>query len=128
MPLRVGCPLALAVTAALVAMVAYGFSRITGHAYGDRGWGYYLQQFLVIGLPFGVLALARTRDWPAWLLALALTGGLWGWYLYDLGRAAGVNFLLGFIQLAAAPLIISGLALAAAGMRGKIPEWGAEAE
>ena len=128
LPVQAGCPLALAVAAALVALVALGFSHVTGHPYGDRGWGLYLLEFLVIGLPFGVLAVARTRDWLGWLFAVALTVGVWGWYLYDLDQETGVNFLLGFIQLLAAPLIISGLALATAGMRGKIPDWGVDAE
>ena len=82
----------------------------------------------MIGLPFGVLAVARTRDWLAWLLALMLTAAVWGWYLHELSVRTGVNFLLGSVQLLVAPFLISGLALAMAGMRGNIPDWAVDAE
>ena len=78
---------------------------------------------VIIGVPFVVLALAGTPDCASWLLAIVLTAALSGHYLYDLSRepGTGVNFVLGFVQMIIAPIVISGLALVTAGLRGKIP-------
>lgn len=99
---------------------------VSGRELRADDWGYYLFQIAIIGIPFAALAVARTRDWLAWLLAVAFTAAVWGYYLYDLTRNTGVNFILGPVMMIAAPVVISGLCLAAAGMRDKIPDWGRE--
>jgi hypothetical protein len=121
---KIGCPFALLLTAAIIAAVEAGRSFVLDRPWSLPTWD--LLTFLTVGAPFGVLAIARTRDWLAWSLALALTAALWGWFLYDLTLHNGVNFAFGPIQLFLAPLIISGFALVAAGLRGTIPDWGVE--
>jgi hypothetical protein len=117
--LRLGCPLALLLAAALTAAVetlAYGRTFQTGE------WQSFLLLAAFIGLPFGVLALACVRDLLAWLIALALTIGLWA-YMAHADRGS-TDFVWGFAVLLA-PLTIAGLCLAVAGMRGRIA-WATE--
>ena len=125
--MRWGCPLALAVTLFLMIAISAAFdwgnpAPITS----DIGWETFIF-IAMIGAPFAALAVARTRDWPAWLLGVALTASLWGYHIYELHREPGVNFLLGFVFMAS-PVAFAALCLAVAGMRGRIPDWGLEGE
>ncbi|HEX8363733.1 MAG TPA: hypothetical protein VF603_00440 [Allosphingosinicella sp.] len=126
LPFRFGCALALAVAASFVIAVAAGHSYISALPFLHHDWGYYLAELCLIAVPFGALAVARTRDWLAWAVAVFLTAAVWGWHLHDLSRQTGVNIGLGIIMMLVAPLLISGFSVAIAGMRGKIPDWGQE--
>ena len=111
-----------------MAAVCVGAGLISRRGFQIEDWDFYLFQLVIIGVPFGVLAVARTRDWLAWLLAVILTAAVWGYYLYDLSRHEGVNFLLGPIMVLLAPITISGFSLVTAGMRRMIPDWGVDEE
>ena len=126
LPVRWGCALAFAITSAFVAAIAVGFSLITGRALRGADSVVWLLELAIIGPPFVLLGLGGIRDRLAWAVALVLTAILWTWYLYDLSRGTGVNFLLGFIQVFVAPISISLLSFATAGMRGTIPDWDAD--
>ncbi|HZF93778.1 MAG TPA: hypothetical protein VEZ20_02790 [Allosphingosinicella sp.] len=115
LPFRIGCPLALLLTAIVIIAVEIVHPRPWRPGFD------HLSTAAIVGAPFALLALARTRDWAAWLVAIALTAGLWAWFLYDLAQNRGVNIGLGFLQLVVAPFFISALALVTAGVRGRIP-------
>jgi hypothetical protein len=121
---RLGCPLALALTAAFVLFAEAGRAWVMGRAMSLEWWP--LPQLGALAAPFLVLAAARTRDWMAWSVAIALTAALFCWLFYSLSLREGVNFTFILVQLFVAPLAISGLAVATAGARGRIPDWGQE--
>jgi hypothetical protein len=122
LPARLGCPLALAITLAIGIAIDRGMGG-EGRSLRLDEWPSHALGFAFIGAPFAVLALARTPDWLAWLVAVVLTAALWGYHLYELSHHEGVNFVLGPI-LMMAPLAISGICLSLAGMRGKVPHLG----
>lgn len=119
LPVRLGCPLALAVTMAMSIGINWGMGG-EGRPFRLGEWPSYALNFAFVGAPFAVLALARTPDWLAWLVAIVLTAAMWGYHLYELSQNEGVNFVLGPI-LMVAPLVISGICLSLAGMRDKVP-------
>ena len=123
MSARTGCFLAFIVTAAFVAAIAVGFSLITGRPLRDDDLGIRLLEMAIIAPPFALLGLGGIRDRLAWAVALLLTAIVWLSYLYDLSRDTGVNFLFGVIMIFIAPIVISLLSFAVAGMRGTIPDW-----
>ena len=118
---RIGCPLALVLTAALIAGL-----QILVIDRPFRAGGLWADPLFVglIGLPFAALAVAKARDLVAWLIAVGLTAAAWTWVLYP--RGVGVNFGLAlFIWLP--PLVITPACLSIAGMRGRIA-WAREGE
>lgn len=123
---RFGCPLSIVLTAATIAAVEVARARLLEREISFDRWSLFTAA--VVAAPFAVLAIARTRDWLAWVLAIAATLGSWAWLLRDLTFHHGVNFGLGIMQQFVAPLLISVLALATAGVRGKIPDWGIDAD
>jgi len=126
LPIQYGCALALALTAGFLFIVAAGLAYDRQQPIPSDAFG--LFEFVVVGLPFAVLAVARTRDWLAWLVAIALTSAGWGWLVYEASLDQGANIGGGFFIYIVAPLIISGASLTTAGLRGKIPDWGQEPE
>lgn len=116
---RIGCPLALLLTALLAGAANYLLFRRPISA-GDRFDLIILIGF--IGLPFAALAVARTRDVLAWLFAIALTAGIWVLAFSPLWE--GVEYSVGFFMWFTPPAI-AGACLAIAGMRGRIP-WAIE--
>lgn len=124
LPIQWGCALAFALSASFVAIVMLRIWWVTGHRFRTEDLPHFLVEMAIISVPFVALAIARTRDWLAWFLAVALTAGVWGYYLYQLYMQDGVNFLLGFIQTIGAPIVITGVCLTIAGVRGRIPDWG----
>jgi peptidoglycan/LPS O-acetylase OafA/YrhL len=125
--MRWGCPLALAVTLVLTAAISAAFDwGNPGPITSDIGWEAVVF-VAMIGAPFAALAVARTRDWLAWLLGVALTAALWGYDIYELHRQPGANFVLGFVFMMT-PIAFAALCLAVAGMRGRIPDWGLDGE
>ena len=117
LPLRVGIPLALAISAGIVLVVSAVQARILG-----RGLELAIDPISLVALsiPFLLLAVGGVRDWMAWTIAFALSGALWAWLLHELTLSEGVNFALPLILWIAAPLLISAAALVAAGLRGRI--------
>lgn len=116
LPLRFGCPLALLVAAAAGALV---YSRpIRADVWDSVLFSAY------VGFPFDALALAKARDWLAWLLAAGLMAGVWISLGYVIRSSTVVMRGFAFMM---APLAIAGLCLAVAGMRGRIP-WAREEE
>lgn len=114
-----GCAAAPAIGVAVVAGQALLFTGLTGRPLElGASWGVFLFQVLLVAAPFLLLALIGTRRKSPWLVALALTLALWGYYLFDgvsyqlSGDASGANIGLGLILLAS-PLFIAGAALAA---------------
>jgi hypothetical protein len=121
LPYRIGCPFALAITALVILAVSSARSWLL-----ERGLeaGLFHPIFSAgVAAPFAILALAGARDRLAWTVALLLEAALWSWMLYDLSLGEGANVGLGFLALFVAPLVISGIALATAGVRGRIA-WG----
>jgi len=116
--MRLGCALALLVTAACVGLFLLGLSAVNDRPVGARDFSFL--EFAVIGFPFAMLALAQAREWLAWLVAVALTAAVWGWLLYEISLHRGANFAAGPI-LMIAPILIAGFSLAVAGLRGRIP-------
>jgi hypothetical protein len=124
LPIRLGCPLSLLLAAAFVAGAELAIGEMQ-----DRPWSPDTGDLFFVALtlpPFAVLALARTRDWLAWLVALGGSAAMWGWSLYAVSLGNGVNIGLGLFQTFVAPFLISGFAIAVAGMRGAVPEWGVD--
>lgn len=109
---RIGCPLALIVTAILVAGIEWLVFKRPLRA--DAGT---IMMILFVGLPFGILALARARDSLAWLMAIGLTGALWAYIFYADQHSTNFMWGLGIIFM---PVAITGASLAFAGMRGRI--------
>jgi hypothetical protein len=123
---RIGCPFALVLTSVIIAAVEAARAHILERPWSLGTWD--LATFVTVAAPFGILAVARTRDWVAWFLALTSTAALWGWFLYDLTLHNGFNFAFGPVQMFLAPLLISGFCLSIAGVRGNIPDWGVDSE
>ena len=124
LPFRLGCPLSLLLAAAFVAAAELAIG-----AMHDRPWSPDFADLFFVAItlpPFAVLALAGTRDWAGWLIALGGTAAMWGWSLYAASLGEGVHIGLGLFQMFVAPFIISGFAIAVAGMRGAIPDWGVD--
>jgi peptidoglycan/LPS O-acetylase OafA/YrhL len=113
---RLGCPLALVVTGMFVAALD---ALVYARTFSADDWLFFGG---FTGAPFALLALARARDWLAWLLAVALMAGLWTYFFY--ADRGSTDFMWGFSMMFA-PLVIAGLCLAIAGMRGRIP-WALE--
>jgi hypothetical protein len=122
LPLRIGCPLALAVTATVVLAVSAAQALLT-----ERTFELALDPISIAAAasPFLLLALAGVRDWLAWTVALALTGAVWAWLLYEVSRGEGAIIGLGFLLWLLPPIVISGAALVTAGLRGRIA-WAAD--
>lgn len=109
---RIGCPLAILLTALSIALLnAFIFPRPLDDPFD---W----MPICLVGAPFAALALARTRDALAWLLAIGLTAAVWSWIFYPTGEGAniGLGFYIWFV-----PLPIVGLCVTLAGVRGRIP-------
>ena len=118
---RLGCPLALLLAVAgalIVEALAYD------HPFRVDVWDRIVPLGLFVGFPFGILALAKARDWLAWLLAAMLMAAVWLSRNYVI--ESSTDFMSG-IPFTMAPLAIAGLCLAVAGMRGGIP-WAVEDE
>ena len=113
---RFGCPLALLITAAFVIGIELvGYGRMLR----ADSW---LFPGAFIAVPFGILALTKVHDWLAWLFAVGLTAGIWTYHFYS--KPQGVDFRWGLVMMFA-PLVIAGVSLAVAGMRGRIT-WAVE--
>jgi hypothetical protein len=121
LPFRLGCPLALLLAAAGGVSVE---ALVHGRPIRGDSWDSIIPFGLFVGFPFGVLALAKARDWLAWLLAAVLMAGLW--VSRDYMIESSTDFMSG-IPFTMAPLAIAGLCLAVAGMRGRIP-WAREGD
>jgi hypothetical protein len=119
LPFRLGCPLSLLLAAAFVAAEGLAIGAMHNRSWSPDGTD--LVFFAITLPPFALLALAGTRDWLAWLVALGGTAALWGWSLYGVSQGNGADIGLGLFQMFVAPFLISGLAIAVAGMRGAIP-------
>lgn len=103
LPLHLGCPLALLLAAAGgVAEEAL----VHGRPFRGDAWDSVVPLGLFVGFPFGVLALAKARDWLAWLLAAGLMAGLW--VSRDYVIESSTDFTSG-IPFTMAPLAIAGL-------------------
>lgn len=67
---------------------------------------------LFAGGPFGLLALAGVRNKVPWIVGLAMTAALWGYYFFDgiryhfSGDRSGANIGLGLLMIVS-PIIIS---------------------
>lgn len=110
---RLGCPLAIVVTTALVAATD---ALVPQRLVSSAGEALFVGAF--VGLPFGALALARARDWLAWLVAVVLTIGFWA-YIFLGPNPGSTNFMSG-LGMTMMPLAIAGASVAVAGMRGRI--------
>jgi peptidoglycan/LPS O-acetylase OafA/YrhL len=115
LPFRMGCLFALVIaTGTIIAVEAVREGPVR-----TDDWPTLVLELLLVGAPFALLALMKIRDWLAWLVAIMLTAGVWGWLIHSITLNEGVNFLLGGLILIA-PVVISLASLVVAGMRGKI--------
>jgi hypothetical protein len=115
---RAGCPLALVITALFVAALE---ALIYERAFTTSDWLYF---GLVTGVPFGLLAIVRTRDPLAWLMALGSTASLWTGF--SLADPRSTDFVWGF-AMTLGPFIIGLICVAVAGARGRIA-WALEGQ
>jgi hypothetical protein len=118
---RLGCPLALALAVGGAVIVE---ALVYGRPFYVDFWDRIVPLGLFTGFPFGVLALAKARDWVAWLLAAGLMAVVW--LSSDYMIESSTDFMSG-IPFTMAPLAVAGLCLAVAGMRGRIG-WGSEGD
>jgi hypothetical protein len=118
---RLGCPLALILAGSLVVAFEGALAWTRGRPIELGPWDYFAWNLATMGAPFLVLALARTSDRLAWLLAVLLTVGLYAYVLYDLSFHRGAHPVFGFLVMIVAPIVISGLCLIVAGLRGRVP-------
>ena len=115
---RAGCPLALLVTAIFVAALdalLYERSFTTGD------WLYF---GISTGMPFGLLALVRTRDPVSWLIAMVSTALLWA--CFSRADPRSTDFVWGFAMVIG-PFVIGLICVAIAGARGRIA-WALEGQ
>ena len=115
-PSAAGCAAALAIGLLVVAAVNAALSLSDGRPLDLRGdWGFYLIEMLLVAIPFGLLALTGIRTLLPWLVGLALTLALWGYFVFDgVTGQPGANFGLGLVIILS-PLIITFACLAAYG-------------
>jgi hypothetical protein len=118
LPLRIGGPLALAISFLLVLIVTVALAQVNRRGMSVGEWDPIT--LAALAAPFALLALAGVRDWAAWTIAIAATGAVWAWVVYDVSLHEGVNFAFPLVVWLAAPLLISGASLTAAGIRGHI--------
>ncbi len=87
-----------------------------GRPFDLRGdWGFYLVELLLVAIPFGLLAITGIRTLLPWLVGLALTLALWGYFVFDMATGPpGANFGLGLIIILS-PIIITFACLGAYG-------------
>ena len=118
---RIGCPLALLLTAlSVVAVHSFVYRR----PLDALEWRDFVFFGGFIGLPFAALAVARARDALAWLLAIGLIAADWT-FAWEASRGP-TDFTRNFAFMLT-PLAIAGACLAIAGMRGRIA-WAREGE
>jgi hypothetical protein len=110
-----GCFLALAIGPFVAGGTAIVFSLLTGRSLGLE-WGILALQSLFVSIPFVAVALTGTLRKAPWLVGLALTVILWGYYLFEgvsyqwHPDGTGADIGLGFMMLAS-PVVITAICL-----------------
>jgi hypothetical protein len=95
--------------------IAIAFSLLTGRSLSQE-WGIIAVQALLVSVPFVAVALTGTLRKAPWLVGLALTVGLWGYFLYEgvsyqwHPDGTGADIGLGLIMLAS-PVVITAICL-----------------
>jgi hypothetical protein len=115
---RAGCPLALLITAIFVAALE---ALLYKRSFTTGDWFYFGTS---TGMPFGLLALVRTRDLVAWLIALVSTAILWA--CFSLANPRSTDFVWG-AAVVMGPFVIGLICVAIAGARGRIA-WALEGQ
>jgi hypothetical protein len=108
--------LAIAIGVAVVGGESFLYSSLTGQAwklFSELDWWH----VAIAATPFVVLALLAVRRLAPWVVALALTLSLWGWWLYStvhyFWHADGSGADIGTdMMLLASPFVISVIAAA----------------
>lgn len=109
-----GCLLAIAIGALVAVGTEVAFSVLTGRSL--QGWGFIASNAFLVAIPFIAVALTGTLRKAPWLVGLALTALLWGYYLCDgvsyqwHPDGSGANIGLGLLMLAS-PLFITAACL-----------------
>jgi hypothetical protein len=102
---------ALAIGIGTVGAVNLGFSLMTARPMAATSVA--VVEVVIVAMPFLFLALSRISARPPWLTGLALTFGLWGYYLFEgvrtqlSGETSGANIGLGLLMLASPFIIIA---------------------
>jgi hypothetical protein len=116
-----GCALAFFIGLFVIAAGNVAFMLITGMAISlSDGWPILLDQVLIAGAPYGLLALAGVRNRAPWIAGLTMTAALWGYYFIEgarnqlRGYTAGANIGPGLVMLAS-PVMISVICFAVHG-------------
>ena len=110
-----GCFLALAIGPLVAGGTAIAFSLLTGRSLNHE-WGNIAVQAALVSVPFIAVALTGTLRKAPWLVGLALTVILWGYYLYEgvsyqwRPDGTGADIGLGFMMLAS-PVVITAICL-----------------
>lgn len=117
---RGGCATAVAIGAFTVLATDVIFSLVTQRPLNfPEEWVALLSQIGIASFPFGLLAISGVRDKRVWLLGIALTWALWGFYLFEVIRyhrsddTSGANIGLGVFMLFA-PVAIAVVCVVAA--------------
>jgi len=110
----------LAIALAAVAAVNGSFLAVLGGGRADLIDEWLFSAAVQLGLvsvPFLLLAFLHVASRTPWLVGMALTFGLWGYFAYDVlahrHEGRGVNIGLSLIMLAS-PLLISAICMIAA--------------